>query len=83
MVERLGARNDLYLAGAEVAEDCVTAGALVATGEGGDADAGGCEEAADGLRLLARENFGGRHERRDAACGRGLSSGERRDERLA
>ena len=83
LIERLCAGEDLDLAGADIVEDRFATGALVAAGQRGDADAGGSEEAADGVGLLAREDFGGGHQRGDAAGGGDLRSGEGGDERLA
>ena len=83
LVERLRTGEDLDLSGADIVEDGFAGGALVAAGEGGDADADGGEEAADGFGLLARENFGGRHQGGDAAVGRDLCCGEGGDECFA
>ena len=83
LIERLRAGDDLHLAGANVGEDGFAAGAFVAAGECDGADAGGGEEAANGVGLLACENFGGRHQRGDAACSRRLRGGESGDQRLA
>ena len=57
--------------------------AALAAGQDGDADAGGGGERRDGGKMLARQNFGRRHERRLPAGLDHVRGGKQRDHGLA
>ena len=62
--QRMGADQQIDLAEREALEDVAALAAALAAGEDRDADAGGFGERRDGVEMLAREDFGRRHQRR-------------------
>ena len=81
--QRMGADEDVDVAEREPVEDGLALAAALAAGEDGDAEAGGFGERRDGLEMLAREDFGRRHQRGLAAGLDHGGRGEQRDHRLA
>ena len=60
--QRVGADDQIDVAEHQPVEDGRALAAALAPGEDGDADAGGFGQRRDGLHVLARQNFGRRHE---------------------
>ena len=81
--QRVGADDEIDIAGGERRQNLRAFAAALAAGEDGEADAGGRRQPRDGGEMLPRQNFGRRHERRLPAGldhGRG---GKERDHGLA
>src|SRR3546814_988900 len=58
----MGADDERRRAGREPAEDRLARLALVAAGQQDDLDPGGARQWLEGVEVLARQDFGGRHE---------------------
>ena len=76
--QRMGADQKIDLAGFELRQELAPLLALLAAGEDRDPHAGALGQRRDGLDVLARENFGRRHQRRLLA---GLDDGGGREQR--
>src|SRR5215831_18885227 len=59
----MGADEHVDVAERELAEDVAALASTLATGEDGNIDAGGGGERRHGVEVLARQNFGRRHQR--------------------
>ena len=77
------ADDEVDVAGRERGEDFAALAPTVAAGEDGEADAGAMGERRDGRKMLARQDFGWRHERRLAAGLDHRCGGEQGHEGLA
>ena len=65
--QRVRADDKIDLAGGKRRQNLGAFAAALAAGEDGDADAGGGRQPRDGGKMLTRQNFGRRHQRRLAA----------------
>ena len=81
--QRVGADDDVDRAGCDAVEDVGALAALFAAGEDRGRQAGARGERRDGGEMLAREDFGRRHQGRLAAGLGGARHGEQPDHRLA
>ena len=81
--QRMGADDDVDLAAGEAGQRVGAFAALFAAGEDGDAQAGLFGQRRDRRQMLARQDFGRRHQRRLAAGLDGARHGEQRHHRLA
>ncbi len=81
--QRMGADQEVDVAEGELLEDVAALAAALAAGEDGDADAGGGGERRDGVEMLARQDFGRRHQRGLPAAFDHGGGGEQRHHGLA
>src|SRR3546814_16144839 len=79
----MGADDERRRAVREPAEDRLARLALVAAGQQDDLDPGGARQWLEGVEVLARQDFGGRHEGGLASGLHGGQHGEQRAPRLA